>query len=711
MEDAFYGADVAKSRTQLRQLFRQLEKTKEWAENNYYHLTIDQQVASLITVNSFWNDFAAHDPKQPFLSPHLADASRSFPEMLLALAVLDLPFEAPQHESKIDDTQMTLVPGGPLVVYHEEIKPADDPDQSAQLLVTQNYFKFGERERIVNGEKVDVFISGEMLIETVYGCHVVITNPTSTRQKLNALVQIPRGAISVLGGKPTQTIHLVLEPYHTQTLEYHFYFPTAGEFGHFPIHVAQNERLLAAAVPESLTVVAQPTTVDKESWDYISQHGSLEDVVTFLNTHNLQEVNLDRIAWRMQDKAAFQQVIPLLAGRHIYNHTLWSYALKHDVPSAAAEYLQHADQIANECGGPLQCSLVTFDPVRRRTYEHLEYKPLVNARAHALGKRRQIVNDRLHWQYHRLLKSLAYQRQLDDAQLLTTTYYLLLQDRIEEALATFARVSRDNLATQLQYDYCDAYLKFFTDDPEQARAIAARHTDHEVDRWRNTFAAIVAQLDEAQGRSVGPVDRENRDQQQGQLAATQPSFDFSVEAQKIQINFQNLKQVKINFFQIDVELLFSRKPFVQQFGDGFASIRPNHSLDVTLPEGQPTATVELPESLRNSNVLIEIVAAGMTKTEAYFSNSLAVQVIENYGQVKVTDRATHKPLSKVYVKVYALTGDGQTKFFKDGYTDLRGRFDYASLSTNELDSVQKFSVLVLSEEHGALVREAAPPKR
>ena len=72
---------------------------------------------------------------------------------------------------------------------------------------------------------------------------------------------------------------------------------------------------------------------------------------------------------------------------------------------------------------------------------------------------------------------------------------------------------------------------------------------------------------------------------------------------------------------------------------------------------------------------------------------------------------TGKPLAKVYVKVYAQMQDGTVKFYKDGYTDLRGRFDYTSLSTNELDFVKKFSLLVLSEEHGAVVREASPPQR
>ena len=43
--------------------------------------------------------------------------------------------------------------------------------------------------------------------------------------------------------------------------------------------------------------------------------------------------------------------------------------------------------------------------------------------------------------------------------------------------------------------------------------------------------------------------------------------------------------------------------------------------------------------------------------------------------------------------------------------DLRGRFDYSSLNTNELEIVQKFSLLVMSDDHGAVVREANPPKR
>jgi len=85
--------------------------------------------------------------------------------------------------------------------------------------------------------------------------------------------------------------------------------------------------------------------------------------------------------------------------------------------------------------------------------------------------------------------------------------------------------------------------------------------------------------------------------------------------------------------------------------------------------------------------------------------------VEPYGQLRVAQRSTRQPLPRAYVKAYARSQDGSVKFYKDGYTDLRGRFDYSSLSTNDLDDVDRFALLVLSDEHGAVIQEAAPPKR
>ena len=61
--------------------------------------------------------------------------------------------------------------------------------------------------------------------------------------------------------------------------------------------------------------------------------------------------------------------------------------------------------------------------------------------------------------------------------------------------------------------------------------------------------------------------------------------------------------------------------------------------------------------------------------------------------------------------VYARQQGGNVVFYKDGYTDLRGRFDYVTLSTDDLDRVERFAILVVSDDAGATVLEAAPPPR
>jgi len=82
--------------------------------------------------------------------------------------------------------------------------------------------------------------------------------------------------------------------------------------------------------------------------------------------------------------------------------------------------------------------------------------------------------------------------------------------------------------------------------------------------------------------------------------------------------------------------------------------------------------------------------------------------VEHYGEVKVTDENC-KPLTKVYVKCFAKTKSGVVNFYKDGYTDLRGRFDYATLNTNDASTIEKFSLFVTSDDLGSLIKEANPP--
>jgi hypothetical protein len=335
----------------------------------------------------------------------------------------------------------------------------------------------------------------------------------------------------------------------------------------------------------------------------------------------------------------------------------------------------------------------------------------VNARAHALGKRRQIVNDAFHAQYHKFLKVLTYRNALTDDDLLAVTYYLLLQDRIEEALETFARVKRDKVATEMQYDYCAAYLALFKEEPKTARAIATAYLRHPVDRWRNAFTAVIAQVDEIEGKGGKIADKDDRDQNQGNLAATEPGFEVAVDAGGVNLTWQNIDAVKVNYYLMDVELLFSTNPFVARSAGQFASIRPNATANVQLPPGRNKFTVPMPAEFEGKNVLVEVTAAGKTRAVPHYATTMVVNMSENMGQLRVADAAGQKGLGKVYVKVYARLADGSVKFHKDGYTDLRGRFDYVSVNTPERQPIQRFSILMLSEDRGAMIREVTPPQR
>ena len=70
-----------------------------------------------------------------------------------------------------------------------------------------------------------------------------------------------------------------------------------------------------------------------------------------------------------------------------------------------------------------------------------------------------------------------------------------------------------------------------------------------------------------------------------------------------------------------------------------------------------------------------------------------------------------EPLSKVYVKIFTKAKNGAETFFKDGYTDINGKFDYANASGKSLEAVTKFSVLICHREYGAIISEYKLPSK
>ena len=270
----------------------------------------------------------------------------------------------------------------------------------------------------------------------------------------------------------------------------------------------------------------------------------------------------------MHDRELFRAVIARLKERYLFHDILWSYGLLHNDVEVIREWLQYKDDFVKQCGLGLNTPLLVINPVLRKQYQHIDFHPFVSARIHPFGQRRKILNSQIHQQYHLLLKVLSYQRALEDEDRLAVTYYLLLQDRIEESLQMIDGIDPEQLVTQIQYDYILAYLSLFTDGHKRARRIAETWLSRLVapaDRdtgtgtldstslvqvlsptdWRNRFGRVLAHLDEAEGKA-GAENRRFQDAQ-ARLAASQPQFDFDVESSEIRINYRNIEQIRVHF--------------------------------------------------------------------------------------------------------------------------------------------------------------------
>ena len=707
-------------RKQARAFYQKIGKVMEWAENNYYRVTIQNQNAKLVPINSFWSDYAKYlsiGGKKPFLSGNFIYATRNANEMLLALSVLDLPFDPKKTETEIEERSVTIQPKQNLLLFHEQLLPSEQSKKS-EVLMSQRFYRLDSRYRYEKGERLDNFVDEEFLPGIPYGSIVVLTNPTSSRKKLRLLLHLPNGSMPLSKTRTVRSIPLTLEAYSTQTFESSFYFPQVGNFGLYPARASSDGKSVASAPPVTFQVVKELSKKDKTSWAWISQNGTDKDVLNYLNANNLNRTDLNQIAFRLRKeneggsgKSFYDRLLKQLDTRFYYHNTMWSYGLYHQDINRFSEYLVKSS-FANQSGLWIESPLLKLDPVDRKWYEQLEYAPLVHARAHRLGKERRILNDRLHGQYLRLLDVFKYKPVLTQQDHLILTYYLFAQDRIEEGLAHFDKIARKQVQEKLQYDYFAVNAAFYRLEIDKAEKIASAYKNFPIERWKKLFGEALAHISEAKA-VLDPqvVDEEERDQKIDQLADTEPNFSFEFVDDQIRLEHNNIENAQVRFYPMEVELLFSRQPFAKNDADHFTLISPDGEGSIKMEKGTKQTNYQLPEKYRRTNVMIEIEAGGRRKAQAYYANRLSTEVTEEYGRIRVLDKITGKPLPKVYIKTYARMNTGQVRFYKDGYTDLRGKFEYASLNTDDLDQVERFALLVIDPDAGAQIEEAAPPAR
>ena len=261
-----------------------------------------------------------------------------------------------------------------------------------------------------------------------------------------------------------------------------------------------------------------------------------------------------------------------------------------------------------------------------------------------------------------------------------------------------------------------AYLDFFNGIETQfktAREISKRYEEYPVLSWRVLFTEILDQLQEYDGVETPDIeiDQEDESKKKANLKKSkqlEPVLNFALEGKDLVIEYANVNEVTFKYYIIDPEILFSRAPFLMQNTEDFAYSKPCKTENVQLNKDLKELRKPISEEFQNQNVVIELIGTGKQLFQTYFSSSLKLVVNENYGELKVTDK-NDKAIQKAYIKTFAKYNDGSEKFFKDGYTDIRGKFEYAQLNSKDLDKVAKFSIFVLSDEQGSLTREVKPP--
>ncbi|CAI2378280.1 unnamed protein product [Moneuplotes crassus] len=704
-------------RRRAKMQFQEAEAAVEYCETHYYQSP--EIHYNIINENLFWRDFSQHIVKEGsvenFLSSNFILAVGNNTENIAALSVLALPFQSPADGTKEHGgkgVEINAVEN--LILLKKEIKEAET-DLSNDLLVIHRFFDPNNR----NSGKIT-----EFLVNKVYQIETIITNVSSEIKEFQILWQIPEGSLPLGRTNYQKSENKSLNSYSTTTFSYYFYFPSSGKFSQFPANITIDNKVVARANKCEFDVVEERTEVSNETFRDILHGGNDEEILEFLKTANLYKgekgFSFYDILWKMKDKDFFIKTTDILRERKIYEREIWGYSAYHKDHKTFSELVSNSD-LPYRVGTFFESGLIKCSP-ELSGFKHLDYFPMINSRAHKLGDltNSAILNVELRNTYNRLLFTLAEKERLDNNDYLNLTYYYLLQDRINEAISIFEKVNPDDFDTpgtlKMQYDYMRAYLDFFTGEEtgfKVAKMISKKYADYPILSWKVLFTEILDQLEEFEegvdyDQEIDNTDETKKKANLKKSINLEPTLHCELEGKTVKVEYNNIPKILVKYYVIDPEVMFSRTPFLNQSTEDFAYVKPMDTQEVVLDKKLKTQTFEIIEKLQNQNLVIEISGEAKQAFLTYFSTSLKISINENFGELKVSDE-DNKPLSQVYVKAFSKQNNGEVKFFKDGYTDIRGKFEYAQINSKKLGSVTKFAILAMSDNHGSTTREAKVP--
>jgi hypothetical protein len=697
------------------------EATKEYVERHYYF----SKEVGRSRVNAFWlntiRGLFEHGAGFVNLDLNFIFCAESLIDMVAVLALLSLPYAKAVVETRREGSNLVIaVQSGRVIQFCKQMNEGSTGKVDMDIIVSQRFYDpldkyiYDETNpNISTLKRIEEFLVGK-----IYTSRVAVTNSSESVVEIEVVCEIPQGAVPVNCLDYTKTYIMRPNPLQTMIKEFNFYFPREGEFSVYPATALKNNMLITYAqlAAPTLRVVKKKTA--KGMMDSISEilvSGSKTDILAFIETKNIRNskiFNFEDIYWLLKDEKFFLSVVDILRRRFIFDGTTWAFSVYHGAKREFFEYLQatkRAFGLKYFKGGALLVD----------SFAAKEYSPLTNPRTHNIGnKKHNIANKDFKDTYAEFLQYAFEKGELANADRLALCSYLVMQDRIEEALRQMGLVVRDRSLEQeelrVQLDYLTAYLSFYTEYPafSTAAAISQKYVDYHVPTWRNRFLRIANQLAEFKGGQQ-TFDIEDKKFDHEKRIGKSEQLKIKLADGVITASVRNVGRLTLSFYEIDIEVLYSRDPFFNKdmtnsFNDVFPTVMQTH--DVAASEAEQELVFAIPEALKAKNLVIYVQSALVSEKVQYFPSELDVVAASEAGYVRVTDQ--HKrPLAQTYVKAFAQALDGSVAFYKDGYTDMRGIFDYATLNADKLASIDKFALLVCSASLGAVTKVVGKPTR
>ena len=759
-EDAF-----EKAKEEMGAEFEKPGVAKEYKERHYYIKEHKSEIK-----NPIWLDFAEHiilnKSHENFLSKYVLYNNIRFNEYLLILSIIGLPIESIKHEYKrVPNSRLiSIIPANNLILFTKELTETQ-VTLNNKLLISQNIIDELHHDMNVNTDNCSIGIN--------YSHQTIVTNISNKSISFQLFIQIPQGSICLNSTYYTNSIKMKLKPYETQNYKIYFYFPKEGEFKQYHPLACKNSNIISTGngllykvkkeyVPSKKYEVVENNRYSKDmriegklrnilSDDSVDGKKKIENIINYFKNDIFNDEDIRNILYLLKEnKDFYNELIKTLRARGYYDGKVWSFGFHHKDEKAIKEFLTTNNSIKNDLGYNFTSSLYSYNEIDdAKLHPHLEYSPLYNARKHPFGNKNNksetnIANKEFNETYRKFIIDLLSLKQLSIKEKLQLIYYLILQDRMDEAFDIYKKIKKEEITDDknksyiVQYDYITAYLDFCFGYPDfkLAKSICNKYKDFPLVHWREKFEEIEDQLFEYEGKEKISMDKllsenDNKKMVVKELREKEPKLSFTInnKEKKILLIHSNISEIYIKFYFIDLETMFTRDPKISEImnkdnnnkdndnnymKDHFGFVQANYSETIKIPEDKinkndNSTDYKIPKEFMNKNLLVEIRAESIKLFDIYLSSNLYIVITESLGELKVID-INLKAITKAYVKVYVELNDNNVQFYKDGYTDLNGKFNYLALNTDQLKKAKKFYIFVSEEKQGAIIKECYPPK-